>query len=113
MKKIVKFTAVAAAVLTLATAGVSSATAGGWPVRVGVVGGFAAGAIVSRTIGCPPSAYYIYPPRIYAAPICAPFPVVAPSARFCYGPTPVIYPFRYPAVRVGFYEGRLGYFRRR
>ena len=64
MKKLMKVPAVAAVVLTLATAGVSNARAGGWPVAAGVVGGFAVGAMVGRTVAyCPPPACYVYPPK--------------------------------------------------
>ena len=50
MKRPVKVPAVAAVILTLAMAGVSSARAGGWPVAAGVVGGFAAETIVRRAV---------------------------------------------------------------
>jgi hypothetical protein len=113
MKKLVKYTAVAAVILALGPAGASSAKAGGWPVAAGVAGGFAAGAIVSRAMASwPPPAYYGYPPRVYAAPYYPVGPVFAPSRPFCYGPAPVVYPFRYPAVRFGGYPVRRGYFRR-
>ena len=86
MKRPVKVPAVAAVILTLAMAGVSSACAGGWPVAAGGVGGFASGTIVGRAVADypPPPAYYVYPQRVYVAPLCAPAPVIVPLAPVCY-----------------------------
>jgi hypothetical protein len=109
MKNLVKIPAVAAVILTLATAGVSSARAGGWPIAAGVVGGFAAGTIVARAVAPP---YYVCPPRVYVAPYCAPVRVLAAPVPACYVPAPLVYPAYYPPVRVVVVAGRPHYFRR-
>jgi hypothetical protein len=114
MKRLVKVPAVAAVILTLAMAGVSSARAGGWPVAAGVVGRFAAGTIVRRAVANypPPPAYYVYPQRVYVAPLCAPAPVIVQPAPVCYATAPVVYPFYDPPIRLGVFTGRPHYFRR-
>ena len=114
MKRLVKVPAVAAVILTLATAGVSSARAGGWTVVAGVVGGFAAGTTVCRAVANypPPPAYYVYPQRVYVAPLYAPAPVIVPLAPVCYATAPVVYPFYDPPIRLGVCTGRPHYFRR-
>ena len=103
MKRLVKVPAVAAVILTLATAGVSSARAGGWTVVAGVVGGFAAGTTVCRAVANypPPPAYYVYPQRVYVAPLYAPAPVIVPLAPVCYATAPVVYPFYDPPIQLG------------
>jgi hypothetical protein len=108
MKTYAKISAAAAVILALAGAGVSNARAGGWPVAAGVVGGFAAGAIVGTTLAnpVPPPVYYAYPPPVYAAPVYVPAPVVAPAAPVYYCPAPVVYPGYYPPVRLGVCWGR-------
>jgi len=104
MKKLIKILAVAAVILSLATTGVSSARAGGWPVAAGVVGGFAVGTMVGRAVAyCPPPAYCVYSPRVYVAPWCAPAPVIVATAPVCCVPAPVVYPCYYPPVRLGVY----------
>lgn len=115
MKKLVKITAVAAVILTLAAAGVSGARAGGWPIAAGVVGGFAAGTIVAASVAHypPPPAYYVCPPSVYAAPVYVPAPAIVSPAPVFYAPAPVVYPFYYPAVRLGMFAGRPYYIRRR
>jgi len=114
MKKLMKVPAVAAAILTLATAGVSSARAGGWPVAAGVVGGFAVGTVVGRAVAyCPPPpACYVYPPRVYLAPYCAPAPLIVSPAPVCYVPAPVVYPCYHPPGRLGEFAARRHYLRR-
>ena len=103
MKRPVKVPAVAAVILTLAMAGVSSARAGGWPVAAGVVGGFAAETIVGRAVANypPPPAYYVYPQRVYVAPLCARAPVIVPLVPVCYATAPVVYPFYDPPIQLG------------
>ena len=113
MKRLVKVPAVAAVMLTLATAGASSARAGGWPVAAGVVGGFAVGTMVGRAVAnCPPPAGYVYPRRIYVAPWCAPATVIVAPAPVCCVPAPVVYPLYYPPVRLGVFAARPHYLRR-
>jgi hypothetical protein len=113
MKRLVKVPAVAAVILTLATAGVSSARAGGWTVVAGVVGGFAAGTTVCRAVAnCPPPpAYYVYPHRAYVAPLCVPAFVIVQLAPDCYATAPVVYPFYDPPIQLGVFTGRPHYFR--
>jgi hypothetical protein len=113
MKKLIKIPAVAAVILSLATTGVSSARAGGWPVAAGAVGGFAVGTMVGRAVAyCPPPAYYVYPPRVYVAPWCAPAPVIVAPAPVCCVPAPLVYPYYYPPVRLGYFAARPHYLRR-
>ena len=114
MKRLVKVPAVAAVILTLAMAGVSSAHAGGWPVAAGGVGGFASGTIVGRAVADypPPPAYYVYPQRVYVAPFCASAPVIVQPAPDCYAAASVVYPFNDPPIRLGGFTGRPHYFRR-
>jgi len=113
MKDLRKIPAVAVVIFTLATVGVSSARAGGWPVAAGVVGGLAAGTIVGRAVAnCPPPTYYVYPQRVYVASLCAPAPVIVPLAPVCYATVPVVYPFYDPPIRLGGFTGRPHYFRR-
>jgi hypothetical protein len=114
MKRLVKVPAVAAVILTLAMVDISSARAGGWTVAAGVVGGFAAGTIVGRAVANypPPSAYYVYPQRVYVAPLCAPASGIVQPAPDCYATAPVVYPFYDPPIRLGGFTGRPHYFRR-
>jgi hypothetical protein len=113
MKKLVKFTAVAAVLLTLATAGTANARAGGWPIAAGIAGGFAAGALVSRAVGpYPAPGYYACPPVVYAAAYGGPAPVVVAPPVAYYAPRRVIYPYVYGPTRLGFYPARPRFFRR-
>ena len=113
MRDLRKIPAVAMVIFTLATVGVSSARAGGWPVAAGVVGGLAAGTIVGRAVAnCPPPTYYVYPQRVYVAPVCAPAPVLRPPVPVCYAPVPVVYPFCNPPVRLGVFARHPYCFRR-
>ena len=113
MKKIVKIAVVAAVVLTVATLGLFTARAAGWPVAAGRVRGFAARAIVGSPVARypAPAAYCLYPQSVYVAPYCAPAPMVVPPPVYCV-PAPLVYPALCPTVRLPQIAARPHYIRR-
>jgi hypothetical protein len=114
MKKLLKISAIAAVVLTVATVGVFTARAAGWPEPPRRVRGFAAGPYVGRAVVSfpAPAAYYAYPQSVYVAPYCAPAPVVVQAPPVYCVPAPVVYPVLCPPVRLPLIAARPHYLRR-
>jgi hypothetical protein len=114
MKKFLKISAVVAVVLAVATVGVFTARAAGWPEPLRRVRGFAAGPVVGRAVvNWPaPAAFYAYPQTAYVAPYCALAPVVVQAPPVYCVPGPLVYPLLCPPVRLPVIAARPRYVRR-
>ena len=114
MKKLLKIGVVAAVVLSLATVGLVTARAAGWPVAAGRVRGFAAVPILGRAVVPYPAAVArcSYPQTVYLAPFCSPAPLVLQVPPVYCVPPPVVYPVFCPPVRHPVIAARPHYFRR-
>jgi hypothetical protein len=109
-----KILAVVAVVLAVATVGLFTARAAGWPEPARHVRGFAAGPIAGRAVvNWPaPATYCVWPQSVYVAPYCAPAPVVVQAPPVYCVPAPVVYPALCPPARLPVIAARPHYVRR-
>jgi hypothetical protein len=114
MKKLLKISAVVVVVLAVATVGLVTARAAGWPEPIRRARGFAAGPVVGRAVPgfLAPAAYYAYPQTAYVAPFCAPAPVVVQAPPVYCLSAPVLYPMICAPVRLPLIAARPHYVRR-